>query len=45
MEFAKFAGKEGVIPRFLSSVGVPYRFFLSHVTIHAEETVLFALPA
>ena len=30
------------IPRFLSSLGVKYRLFLSHATIHHEETVLFA---
>jgi FkbM family methyltransferase len=33
------------IPSFLSGIGVPYRFFLSHATIHEEETVLFAAPS
>jgi FkbM family methyltransferase len=30
------------IPRFLSELGVGYRFVLDHFTIHQEETVLFA---
>jgi FkbM family methyltransferase len=30
------------IPEFLNSLGVGYRYFLRHYTIHAEETVLFA---
>ncbi len=30
------------IPAFLSSVGVNYRYYLDHSTIHSEETVLFA---
>jgi hypothetical protein len=33
------------IPSFLSGIGVPYRFFHSHATIHEEETVLFAAPS
>lgn len=30
------------IPRFLDGLGLRYRFFLRHFTIHEEETVLFA---
>ena len=30
------------IPEYLDSIGVGYRYFLRHYTIHAEETVLFA---
>jgi FkbM family methyltransferase len=30
------------IPQFLNSLGVGYRFYLDHFTVHAEETVLFA---
>jgi hypothetical protein len=30
------------VPQFLDSLGLGYRFFLRHFTIHAEETVLFA---
>jgi hypothetical protein len=30
------------IPRFLDGLGLGYRFYLRHFTIHAEETVLFA---
>jgi FkbM family methyltransferase len=30
------------IPRFLDGLGLGYRFFLRHFTIHEEETVLFA---
>lgn len=32
------------VPQFLDSLGLGYRFFLRHFTIHAEETVLFAEP-
>jgi len=32
------------IPQFLSSLEIGYRFYLRHFTIHAEETVLFAVP-
>jgi FkbM family methyltransferase len=32
------------VPQFLDTLGVGYRFFLRHFTIHAEETVLFAEP-
>jgi FkbM family methyltransferase len=31
------------IPRFLDELGLGYRFYLRHFTIHAEETVLFAI--
>lgn len=30
------------IPQYLDSLGLGYRFYLRHFTIHAEETVLFA---
>jgi FkbM family methyltransferase len=30
------------IPDYLDSLGLGYRFFLRHFTIHAEETILFA---
>jgi FkbM family methyltransferase len=30
------------IPNYLDSLGLGYRFYLRHFTIHAEETVLFA---
>jgi FkbM family methyltransferase len=30
------------IPNFLDRLGLGYRFYLRHFTIHAEETVLFA---
>ena len=30
------------IPQFLDGLGLGYRFYLRHFTIHAEETVLFA---
>jgi FkbM family methyltransferase len=30
------------IPRYLSGLGVGYRFYLGHVTMYHEETVLFA---
>jgi FkbM family methyltransferase len=32
------------VPQFLDALGLGYRFFLRHFTIHAEETVLFAEP-
>jgi FkbM family methyltransferase len=31
-----------MIPQFLDGLGLNYRFYLRHFTIHAEETVLFA---
>ena len=31
-----------LIPAWLDALGVGYRFFLDHFTIHTEETVLFA---
>jgi FkbM family methyltransferase len=31
------------IPKFLDRLGLGYRFYLRHFTIHAEETVLFAV--
>lgn len=30
------------IPRYLASLGLGYRFYLRHFTVHAEETMLFA---
>ena len=30
------------IPQYLDSLNLGYLFYLSHFTIHAEETVLFA---
>jgi hypothetical protein len=30
------------IPRYLDGLGLGYRFYLRHFTIHPEETVLFA---
>lgn len=30
------------IPRFISELDLGYKFYLSHATIHAEETMLFA---
>ena len=30
------------VPQFLDALGLGYRFYLRHFTIHAEETVLFA---
>lgn len=32
------------IPRFIDSLGLPYRFYLEHHTIFEGETVLFAVP-
>jgi FkbM family methyltransferase len=32
------------IPEYLSSLDLPYEFYLDHFTIHAEETILFAIP-
>ena len=31
------------IPQFLDGLGLGYRFYLRHFTIHSEETVLFAV--
>jgi hypothetical protein len=30
------------IPGYLNALGLGYKFFLDHFTIHNEETVLFA---
>lgn len=30
------------IPKWIASLGLGYRFYLDHFTIHAEETILFA---
>ena len=32
------------IPTSISSLGLGYKFFLDHYTIHHEETVLYAMP-
>ena len=32
------------IPKYLASLNYGYKFFLDHITIHSEETVLFAKP-
>jgi FkbM family methyltransferase len=32
------------IPAYLASLGLNYAFYIDHVTIHSEETVLFAAP-
>jgi FkbM family methyltransferase len=33
-----------VIPDYLDNLSLGYEFYLDHFTIHAEETVLFAVP-
>lgn len=33
------------IPQYLDGLKLGYRFYLRHFTIHAEESVLFAVPA
>jgi len=33
------------IPLFLESLGAGYDFYLSHYTIHLEETILYGVPA
>ena len=33
------------IPRYLARLGLEYKFYLGHYTIHLEETVLYAIPA
>jgi FkbM family methyltransferase len=33
------------IPRYLDSLDLNYRFYIRHFTIHAEETVLFAVAS
>jgi hypothetical protein len=30
------------IPEYLSSLGLGYKFYLGHFTIHEEETILYA---
>lgn len=32
------------IPRYLTSLGLPYKYYLDHHTIYENETVLFAVP-
>ena len=32
------------IPAWLRSLDLGYRFYIDHFTIHAEETILFAVP-
>lgn len=34
-----------LVPQYLESLGLNYRFYLRHFTIHSEETVLFAKAA
>jgi hypothetical protein len=33
------------IARYLDSLDLGYRFYIRHFTIHAEETVLFAVAS
>ena len=33
------------IPKYIDQLGMGYRFYLRHFTIHREETVLFAGPS
>ena len=33
------------IPSFIDSLGLGYKFYLDHFTIHTDETILFALPS
>lgn len=35
----------GNIPAFIDSLGINYKFFLGHYTIHTEETVLYGIPS
>ncbi len=30
------------IPKYIDALGLGYRFYLRHFTIHSEETILFA---
>ena len=32
------------IPKWLIGLGLNYKFYLGHFTIHSEETVFFADP-
>ena len=33
------------IPDHLNKLGLGYKFFLDHFTVHGEETILFAAPS
>jgi FkbM family methyltransferase len=33
-----------MIPEWIEKLGLGYRFYIRHFTIHSEETVLFAIP-
>jgi FkbM family methyltransferase len=33
------------LARFVDDLDLTYRFYLGHLTIHAEETILYAMPA
>jgi len=32
------------IPKFISALNIPYKFYFDHFTIHNEESILFAIP-
>jgi len=32
------------VPQFINSLGLGYKFYLQHSTVHGDETVIFAIP-